>query len=289
MKSTGTKKVKKSKLGDRRTGKNEREHPGLLLGLSKVSVLVFLVGGVGLFAYIFFGYLYTSPYFRIREIIVNGEKKLSEIEVLNLARIDIGSNILAVGLKDISKRIEQHPWVEQAMVKRRLPRKIVIDIIERTPAVMINLDRLYLVDKKGLIFKEVGPEDFFDIPVLTGLESEDPANNESVPKRLIEKALSILYVATKGKFMGTKEISEIHMDPCAGLTLFTVKDATQVKLGFGDYTEKLNNLKKIMADLEKRREKAEYINLSYGKKVYVKLYKTKSSQTLLALRGGRRR
>lgn len=286
MKDRRTKGDKKGKLGNRHKGENKRNYSTLLFGFFKVSAFVSLIGGIGVLAYIFFGYLYTSPYFQVQEVVVNGEKRLSEIEVLNLARIDIGSNMLAVGLKDISERIERHPWIEHAMVKRRLPQRIIIDIIERTPAVMINFDRLYLVDKKGVVFKEVGPEDFFDVPVLTGLESKDLASNESVSKRLIEKALSILDEVNKRKVLGVNEISEINMDPRAGLTLFTVEDATQIRLGFGNYVEKLDNLKRVIADLQGRCEKAEYINLTYGRKIYVKLDRTDSPQTLVALRGG---
>ncbi|MFH1624787.1 MAG: cell division protein FtsQ/DivIB, partial [Pseudomonadota bacterium] len=146
-----------------------------------------------------------------------------------------------------------------------------------------NLDRLYLVDERGVIFKEVGPEDLFDIPVLTGLESEDLATNESVSKKLIEKALTILDEIKRRKALGVDQISEINMNPHTGLTIFTLEDATQIKLGFDDYEQKLSHLKKVVTDLRERYKKAQYINLNYGSKVYVKLDKTDMPRTLLAL------
>ena len=44
-----------------------------------------------------------------------------------------------------------------------------------------------------------------------------------------------------------------------------------------------------MANLQERSEKAEYINLNYGEKVYVKLDKTDFPKTLMALHDGVRR
>ena len=201
-----------------------------------------------------------------------------------MAKIGRGSNILAISLKDVSERIEQHPWIEKAQVKRMLPRRIFIEVIERRPIAMINLDRLYMVDKKGVVFKEVGPEDVSDIPVLTGLESEGFADNESVSKNLIENALTLMKKVDKDKALCLDDISEIHMDPYCGLTLYTLNDAIQIKLGFGPYEQKLVRLKKVMADLQTKYRNAECIDMTYGQKVYVKLEKKESSQILVALR-----
>ena len=213
----------------------------------------------------------------------------AEMEVLNLAGIDIGQNILSIKLKDLSKRIERHPWVEQALVMRKFPGKIIIDNKERSPMVKINLDRLYLVDRTGVVFKEVGPEDKFDLPVLTGFDSEDPATHECVSRGFIEEALSILHDIDEKKILDVADNSEVNKDTQTGLTLFTVQDATQIKLGYGDYGQKLSKLKKILDDLYGRYQKAEYINLTYGEKVYVKLNNVDSSQNLLALRARTRR
>lgn len=276
---------KKNKKKERK----KRNYSTFLLKSSKVSAVVFLVGSIGILAYIFFGYLYTSPYFRIEDIIINGEKRLSDIEVLNLAKVDMGSNILAVSLKEISSRIEQHPWVDRVSVRRSLPSKIIIDIIERIPVAMVNFDCLYLVDRKSIVFKEVGPEDFFDVPVLTGLESENLATNGNVSRNLIKKALNIILQVNKREVIGSHTISEVNLCPRNGLTIFTMEDATQIKLGFGDYEKKLAHLKKVMADLKKRFQKAEYINMTCGEKVYVKLDKMDDKQTLLASRSRKRR
>ena len=283
MKDYKTVKIKNGKRSVRGKKKIKLNCTGVIFNLCKGGSFLLSIGVLGVLVYVFFGYLYTSPYFRLERIVVSGENRLSEIEVLNLARIDKGSNILEIDIRKVSDRIEQHPWVQKAFVKRELPQKIVIDVIERVPVAMINLDRLYLVDKKGVIFKEVGPEDAFDVPVLTGLESEYLAANKSVSRNLIEKALTIIDELNKRGTLGVDQISEINMDPYAGLTIFTLENGTQVKLGFDGYGQKLEHLKKVVANLQERYEKAEYINLNYGEKVYVKLDKTDFPKTLMAL------
>jgi cell division septal protein FtsQ len=289
MKDFKTGKLKNGRRISRQKRKIKLNYTRILFSLCKGGSFLLSVGVLGILVYIFFGYLYTSPYFRVERIVVSGENRLSEIEVLNLARIDKGTNILGIDLRRVSDRIEQHPWIQKAFVKRELPQRIIINVTERVPVAMINLDRLYLVDKKGIVFKEVGPEDTFDVPVLTGLESEDLAANERISRRLIEKALTIIDEVDKRGTLGVDQISEINMDPYAGLTIFTLEDGTQVKLGFDDYEQKLDHLKKVIADLQERGEKAEYINLNYGEKVYVKLDKTDLPKTLMALHETERR
>ncbi len=289
MKDYKTGKLKNGKRSVRGKRKIKLNYTRVLFNLFKGGGFLLSIGILGVLVYVFFGYLYTSPYFRVERIVVSGENRLSEIEVLNLARIDKGSNILEIDLRRVSDRIEQHPWVQKAFVKRELPQRIIIDVMERVPVAMINLDRLYLVDKKGVIFKEVGPEDTFDVPVLTGLESEYLASNKSISRNLIEKALTIIDELNKKGTLGVDQISEINMDPYAGLTIFTLEGGTQVKLGFDGYEQKLNHLKKVVSDLQERFEKAEYINLNYGEKVYVKLDKTDLPKTLVALHDTARR
>ncbi|MFH2013065.1 MAG: FtsQ-type POTRA domain-containing protein [Pseudomonadota bacterium] len=289
MKDFKTGKLKNGKRISRRKKKAKINYNKILSNLFKSSCFLLLVSALGVFVYFFFGYLYSSPYFRLEQIVVSGENRISEIEVLNLARIDKGSNILEIDLAKVSDRIEQHPWVQKAFVKRELPKKIIINVTERVPVAMINLNRLYLVDKNGIIFKEIGPGDIFDVPVLTGLESQDLSANESVSRNLIGNALAIIDEVKKRGTLGVDQISEINMDPYAGLTIYTLEDGTQIKLGFDDYGKKLDYLKKVVTDIHERGEKAEYINLNYGEKVYVKLDKTDLPKTFVALQTEERR
>ncbi|MDY6854348.1 MAG: cell division protein FtsQ/DivIB [Thermodesulfobacteriota bacterium] len=276
-------KVKRNKGNAPQKRKTKPDYSYIISKFFKIAFPLVSIGVLGVIGYTFLSYLYTSPYFSVQEIIVNGEKRLTDMEVLNMARIDIGMNILTINLKEASKRIVQHPWIENAQLKRKLPQKIFIRITERDPIAIINLDRLYLIDKQGVIFKEIGPEDTFNLPVLTGLESADLAANESVSKHLIEKALTAMNEIGKGKALCIDELSEINMDPHSGLTLYTMKDATQIKLGFNDYSKKLDRLKKVIDDLQDRYKKADYIDLVYGEKVYVKLDRKELPRTLAAL------
>ena len=283
MRQYKTGKAKRNRANGRQKRKIKPNYSRIIPVFFKVAFPLFSVGVLGLIGYIFLSYLCTSPYFSVQQVIVNGEKGLTDMEVLNMARIDIGMNILTINLKEASKRIVQHPWIESAQIKRKLPQKILIRITERDPVALINLDRLYLIDKQGVIFKEIGPEDTFNLPVLTGLESVDFAANESVSKRLIEKALTVMNEIDREKVLCIDELSEINMDPLSGLTLYTMKDATQIKLGFNDYNRKLDRLKKVIDDLQNRYKKADYIDLAYGEKVYVKFERTELPRTLAAL------
>ena len=88
-------------------------------------------------------------------------------------------NLFSVKLKEVVKRLESHPWIDQVRVRKVFPHKILIQIEERKPMAIIQLEELYYIDTKGEIFSPVGDGDEYNYPYLTGLTrrvlEKDPA------------------------------------------------------------------------------------------------------------------
>jgi len=55
------------------------------------------------------------------------------------------------------------------------------------------------------------------------------------------------------------------------LTLYTLKGGVPIRLGSGDYGDKLNRLEKVLPDLRSKLQNVEYLALNYSKKVVVKM------------------
>src|SRR5512139_221988 len=100
---------------------------------------------------VFFGHqaytqLLTNPSFRVRDIQIRGCGKIAKESLLSLASLEGMPNLFTVRVRDIGKRLESHPWIETVGVKKVFPNRITIDVQERRPVAIIQLEDLYYID-----------------------------------------------------------------------------------------------------------------------------------------------
>lgn len=215
-------------------------------------------------------HLLGDPYFRVREVEVEGGRKITRETLLSLTVIEGMPNLFSVRLKEVVKRLESHPWIEQVRVRKVFPNKILIQIEERKPMAIIQLEELYYIDIKGEIFSRLGERDEYNYPYLTGLTRQVLEKDPVEAKRLITKALELLRIVSQEKFTPLEEISEIHMQKAFGIHCFTKAEGVEVKMGWEDFAEKLKRLSLIWSDLRKRGWSAVSIDCSDLKRIVVK-------------------
>jgi cell division protein FtsQ len=120
------------------------------LRLSSARALAFVVGaslfvtGVAVFA------VSRSPLFALRHVDVRGESRRSATDVLALAEIPQGANVLWLDTSAVADRLESDPWIARANVTRSLPWTLQISVEERRPiAVVTEADAATLVATDG--------------------------------------------------------------------------------------------------------------------------------------------
>lgn len=190
----------------------------------------------------------SSPYFAIKEVAVRGVRELTEKEVLELAKVKPQTNIMGINKEVIASRVAVNPWVKTIYIGRELPDRLVLDIRERKPVALVKENGVfYLIDGEGHIFKKLSHGDDVDLPVITGvkinLAEKPPLYADTL------KLLETLFTSGDYGFLGT--VSEAHLDGVFGLSLLT-DSGLYLKLGREDFYGKLNQLKIVLADLEKR-------------------------------------
>lgn len=207
-------------------------------------------------------YVTVAPHFGVKEVLVDGNRRLSAQYLLESAGLDRSPNVLALDLESIEARLLEDPWIRAARVERRLPNRVILTIREHEPAALIALGALYLVDRRGKVFKRVEPGEHFDYPVLTGLSRGD-LGPEAEPERtgashrLVRGGLRLLDVWAASPLSEARRVSEVHMDPLFGYAL-VLGDGPQneqgaiVRLGRGAIREKLDRLEAILADAARR-------------------------------------
>src|SRR5207302_6854353 len=86
----------------------------------------------------------NSPVFQARQIEVSGTTHLSRAEVLRLAHVGSGTNLLWFHADSIERRLEHSPWIARATVARSLPSTLRIQIEERSAVAQVRGDGRFL-------------------------------------------------------------------------------------------------------------------------------------------------
>jgi len=220
----------------------------LLLGIIVMMNATFIYG---------FALLFSSPLLATRHIIVRGCNELTEKEVLQLAQIHEGVNILALNTKAIADRVKRNPWVKEVTLGREYPDRIVIELKERVALALVKEgEQLYLVDQEGVVFKPFSEDDNVDLPILTGFSVGKGCND-----RLFHEAVKLLDLMRSKAFITPPEtLAEIHGDPRVGISLITTTGMC-LFLGQDNFEGKLSRLSLIVADLERRELRANYVRI----------------------------
>lgn len=107
--------------------------------------------------------------FKVNDITVEGRKRTQREDLVAAINVAPGSAIFAIDLDEVHARIEALPWVEDAVVLRRLPNIIHVSLSEREPfAFYSEPDNLALIDRKGVTITRHHLQPFAHLPVFSG-------------------------------------------------------------------------------------------------------------------------
>ncbi|MEM7434589.1 MAG: FtsQ-type POTRA domain-containing protein [Myxococcota bacterium] len=207
------------------------------------------------------GYARTADAFAVREIVVEGTERLRDLDVRRAAGLQIGSNAFQVSMEEARDRLLHHPWVKDATVIRKLPNRVRVEVVERTPVALVALDDLYLVSEEGAVFKRIGVDDPADLPVITGIASEQFYDDFDYRRAVLLRSMAVLQDYEGAGLAEREPVSEIHFDGAHGVELFVGEDGMHVRLGHGRHRQKLRRLKQVLNRLSREKARPAYVYL----------------------------
>jgi cell division protein FtsQ len=233
----------------------------LKTGLKLVALIAAVLGFSSLFMAGYAAVTHTA-YFRIATIQVHGVSRLNRHAVLAQAKIRRGDNLLAVNLALVRKRLLAHPWIASARVSREIPATISIDIVEHQALAVLKLDREYLIDTDGRIFKTYEADDPQDLPKITGMAYADISLGGDQLSPVMAAAIQALQVS-RGEHctIPYAQIRELHVDPKIGVVLTAWQEGRRIKLGFGRFQVKFERIGELLAHLKKNRKWRDFVSI----------------------------
>jgi cell division septal protein FtsQ len=203
----------------------------------------------------------ASDRLKVARLDVRGGHFLSEGEVRELLGPAVGENILSLDINALKQRLRASPWVEGANVQRSLPDTIRVDIEERQPVALAEIDRLYLMDAGGSLIEMYGPRTAsFDLPIVRGLGGLGLEERCSRARR-VAALLSDL-----GE-LGA-EVSEVSADSSAGLDV-VLRGGEVLHLGEPPFRKKFETFLTLRPSLHERCPQAEFFDLRFRDRIYV--------------------
>jgi cell division protein FtsQ len=198
---------------------------------------------------------------RVREIRFEGLERVTAEELLEISPVRPGDHLLVSDVDAVEAALRRHPWIVAAKVRRALPPALVARVSERRAAAVVDLGGLYLVDERGEVFKRAVPGDGLDLPVVTGIEREAWVERRDEVEPLLSAALALLARWAERGLERRAPVSEIHVDPDYGTTLWAGHDGLEVRLGHGDLPEKLRRLERVLSAMDAEGQRAEVLHL----------------------------
>lgn len=223
-----------------------------------------------------------TPIFNIKTVFCVGQQEMTEAEILEIAQVKVGNNILSTNIRAIKRRLAEDPRIAESNVRRIFPDKVKIWVKESKIAAYMEHEKRFLcIDKDGKIIKILAGEETKEAPDAAKLEGIEIANVDA------GKNIAAEDDARAGKLFECMEIlSQLEM--LDGVNYINFEDLSDIKIDYenrlyillGSYENmeyKLKFIKKVITENISEYEKALF---DYrGEKLYVGPREEKDKQT----------
>jgi cell division protein FtsQ len=268
--------VKKSSVLDKQSVKRHKRKAVMppkkffgQLGYGLIKIFLFFIG-LGLLSLAFitgYQFLSSSSYFRLHNIVIAGVSEDFREELITLSGIKEEQNLLSIESAKIRKNIERHPWIQSVFVKKNFPHTLYIKAKNEEPIAIVIREKLSLMNREGVIFKDVESNDSVDYPVVTGL-SHDEEKNEAILGKVASFLHTINVFASR---VLEKSLSEIHVEEDGAFTVYFNKLPFKVHFGRDDLERKIDSLREVIRHLRNANQlnQTRSIDLDYDDRAVV--------------------
>jgi cell division protein FtsQ len=222
------------------------------------GIVFFLVVVIAAVAYL--GMKLLSQEFHVREVLVSGNYHLDRDDIVEAAGIRRGDSLFDVSLDLTEKRLRKNPWIKTTALRKQYPGTVVIRIDEAVPKALLSVNKkLYLLAEDGNILERIRGEVTPFLPVIKDI---GPKNRKG-----IAEAVRLIDSLSKKNILSDRESIEIGM-ASYGLTMNI--DGEFIKVGYGNYSEKLERWVELEPEIRKKGVPVKYVDLRFKDSVIVK-------------------
>ena len=185
---------------------------------------------------------------------------MTDEELKGLAGLTPADNLFTVSGRKISRKMMESPWIRSVAVRKEFPDRLLVDIREAEPFALLDLKgKLFIVDEKGTMLEELGNIAVPFLPVISG--------NPYQEREAFLEALTFAKAIKNTGVLSRKDHIEIISHKPQEMSVNI--DGIVVKVGEGEYEEKLARLTDIEEEIKSRKISVDYIDLRFANRVLV--------------------
>lgn|SRR3989338_1306661 len=218
----------------------------------------------------FFGgvaaYAVNSPAFQLEEVRVLNIGTLAPGQAFKFCELNPGENLITLDLVNVQQVVKRkHPEFKEVRVRRVLPNRIEVSVRRRTPVAQAAFARFAQIDKDLVILPGSGVAPFRNLPVIEGLRPPrgGPVVGASLTDPSAEKAVWLLQEIRRSGVLGKQHaVTKVDIGDSKNVSFYVDRDI-EVKIGAGQFVERLKLLKQTLKTSRLDPQKVRYIDLRF--------------------------
>ncbi|MBC8345442.1 MAG: FtsQ-type POTRA domain-containing protein [Candidatus Marinimicrobia bacterium] len=174
-----------------------------------------------------------------------GQKMISDFEI---------QSIHDFNMIEMAHTIEENPFIKAARISRHFPNRVKINIIEREPLAILNMESSLMIDNEAVVLPNHPYSESVLIPILSGFNNAKDLypEGEQTYSVKVKEAIKILNQLSNHYPKLYENISELTLNKDDEYVIILTDRPTKVILGKNDIIPKLNILKSFDEALGQR-------------------------------------
>jgi cell division septal protein FtsQ len=173
---------------------------------------------------------YRNRDFALKEIDIRVQGSVTRAEVMRVANLRAGQNLMALNLGEIRRSLREISYVDNVRVERTLPSRLRIVVEERQPVARIDprsrdgnelAQATYYIDGEGYMMRPKPGEELKLLPVIKGVPADQVQDGQKTDRPEILSALQLLRLADYAALKSDLDLTQIGVDSKGYLVLNT--------------------------------------------------------------------
>lgn len=178
-------------------------------------------------------------------------------------------------LRDISDLLEEHPYVKAARVSHRFPGTLMVEIVEREPIAILNIEPMVMLDEECVVLPDMNNLGYAGLPVLSNFNRDPelyPAGERALSVKVTESInwLSRLQIDYESLY---NNLSEMKLTSADEMELTLTEEPTTIYLGEENIWSRIEILREFERKLGNNAKKIsdfDYLDMRFDKQIIVR-------------------
>lgn len=249
--------------------RERRQKLGGIFWTSALIVCLAVAAWLGIFTALD-KFFFSNPDYTLKRVTFELDGVMTREEALEKTGISEGENIFRADLAAAEKSLRAIPQVAYVVVERHLPDHIAISITARDPVAWVapsekdadpfDPEKSLLVDDSGFLMKpRIIQPDFYRLPVIYGVRSDNIRDGEPLHNEDLHSALTLLReVQSRPECL----LSIRTMNISKGYCIEVISDRNaRVTFSSEDFSEQLARLRQLLEHCHESGRELDSVNL----------------------------